>query len=193
MLQQKQNNNEWRPICFASRLLTDFEAKYSINELELLAIVWAVVHFKIYVLGVKFKVISDHKALMSVLKPTRGHKFFSSRLTRWVGRLLPFEFEVIHVAGRTLGMAHYLSRHPAELQGASLKAEALWNERFTVNSVISLKDVLDDWTPASRRFNEAIQFFCNPSDLSCNRSFSRNSLTSHAIVPFVNSRIFPPY
>ena len=144
VLQQKQNENEWKPICFASRFLTDFEMKYSINELELLAIVWAIEHFKNYVYGVQFKVISDHKALMSVLKPNRGNKTFSSRLTRWVDRLLPFEFEVVHVAGRTLGMADYLSRHPTELQGASLKAESLWNEWFTVNSVISLKDVLED-------------------------------------------------
>ena len=118
--------------------------KYSINELELLAIVWAIEHFKNYLYGVQFKVISDHKALMSVLKPNRGNKTFSSRLTRWVDRLLPFEFEVVHVAGRTLGMADYLSRHPTELQGASLKAESLWNEWFTVNSVNSLKDVLED-------------------------------------------------
>ena len=81
---------------------------------------------------------------MFVLKPNRGNKTFSSRLTRWVDRLLPLEFEVVHVAGRTLGMADYLSRHPTELQGASLKAESLWNEWFTVNSVISLKDVLED-------------------------------------------------
>ena len=45
VLQQKESNNEWRPICFASRFLTNFETKYSINELELLAIVWAVEHF----------------------------------------------------------------------------------------------------------------------------------------------------
>ena len=31
VLQQKQNENEWKPICFASRFLTDFEMKYSIN------------------------------------------------------------------------------------------------------------------------------------------------------------------
>ena len=99
---------------------------------------------KNYVHGVQFKVISDHKALMSVLKPNRGNKTFSSRLKRWVDRLLPFEFEVLHVAGRTLGMADHLSRHPTELQGASLKAESLWSEWFTVNCVISLKDVLED-------------------------------------------------
>ena len=45
VLQQKESNNEWRPICFASLFLTNFETKYSINELELLAIVWAVEHF----------------------------------------------------------------------------------------------------------------------------------------------------
>ena len=87
---------------------------------------------------------------MSVLKPNRGNKTFSSRLTRWVDRLLPFEFEVIHAAGRTLGMADYLSRHPSELKGASLKAEALWNEWFTVNCVISLKDVLEDSDATSK-------------------------------------------
>ena len=43
----------------------------------------------------------------------------------------------MHVAGRTLGMADYLWRHPTELQGSSVKAETLWNEWFTVNSVIA--------------------------------------------------------
>ena len=144
VLQQVQNNGEWKPICFASRFLTNFEAKYSINELELLAIVWAVEHFKNYVYGVKFEIISDHKALMTVLKPNRGNKTFFSRLTRWVDRLLPFEFEVVHVAGRTLGMADYPSRHPSELEGATIKAETLWNEWFIVNSVISLNNVLEN-------------------------------------------------
>ena len=81
---------------------------------------------------------------MTVLKPNRGNKTFSSRLTRWVDRLLPFEFEVVHVAGRTLGMADYLSRHPSELEAASIKAETLWTEWFTVNSVISLSDFLEN-------------------------------------------------
>ena len=40
-------------------------------------------------------------------------------------------------------MADYLSRHPTELQGASVKAETLWNKWFTLNSVISLNNDLD--------------------------------------------------
>ena len=64
---------------------------------------------------------------MAVLKPNSAESF-SRRLTRWVDRPLPFEFEVIHVPGRTLGMADYLSRHPTELCGSCIKAETLWNE-----------------------------------------------------------------
>ena len=143
VLQQSQITGEWKPICFASKFLTEFEAKYSINELELLAIVWAVELFRNYVICVKFQILSDDKALMSVLKPNRGNTSFSSRLTIWVDRLLPFEFEVVNVPGRTLGMADYLSRHPIELQGVTVMAETLCNEWFTVNSVVSLNNVLD--------------------------------------------------
>ena len=160
VLQQNQSLGEWKPICFASRFLRKFEAIYSINELELLAIVWAVKHFKNYVFGVKFKTISDHKALMTVLKLNRGNKIFSSKLTKWVVRLIPFEFEVVHVAGRTLGMTDYLSRHPTELEGASIKAETLWNKWFTVKCVISLNKVLEngelisEQAEAAERVNE---------------------------------------
>ena len=135
VLQQQQDNQEWKPVSFASRFLTNFEAKYSINELELLAVVWTIERFRSYVYGVKFQVISDHKALASVLRPNRGNKTFSSRLTRWVDRLLPFEFEVIHAPGRVLGFADYLSRHPTELKGTVVKAEKLWNDWFTVNTI----------------------------------------------------------
>ena len=128
MLQQQQDNQELKPVSFASRFLTNFEAKYSINELELLAVVWAMEHFRNYVYGVKFQVLSDHKALPSVLRPNRGNKTFSSRLTRWVDRLLPFEFEVIHAPGRVLGFADYLSRHPTELKRTAVKAEKFWND-----------------------------------------------------------------
>ena len=137
-LQQQQDNQEWKPVSFASRFVTNFEAKYSINELELLAVVWAIEHFRNYVYGVNFQVISDHKALASVLRPNRGNKTFSSRLTRWVDRLLPFEFEVIHAPGRVLGFAAYLSRHPTELKGTAVKAEKLWNDWFTVNTITGI-------------------------------------------------------
>ena len=48
---QQQDEIGWRPIHFASRFLTPLEDKNSINEFELLPVVWAVEHFKTYLYG----------------------------------------------------------------------------------------------------------------------------------------------
>ena len=71
---------------------------------------------------------------MSVLKPNRGNKTFFSKLKRWVDRLLPFDFEVVHVADRNLGVADFLSRHPTDLQRSTFEAGSLRNEWFTVDN-----------------------------------------------------------
>ena len=71
---QQQENGEWKPISFASRFLTEVESKYSINDLELLAIVWSVEYFRSYVYGEPFKKESDHKALTTVLKGQKTKK-----------------------------------------------------------------------------------------------------------------------
>ena len=111
--------------------------KYSTNELELLAIVWAVEHFRNYIYGTKFEVFSDHKALETALKSNHGNKTYSSRLTRWIDRILHFDMEVIHQPGRTLGLAEYLSRHPNGYNEKewSKNAKEPWESWFVVNSV----------------------------------------------------------
>ena len=58
------------------RFLTKFETNCSINELELLAVVWSVEHFEKYVYGVNFEEVSDQKALQSVLKSNKGKVVF---------------------------------------------------------------------------------------------------------------------
>ena len=92
---QQEENSVWKAITFASRFLTELGSKYSIIELALLAIVWSVGYFWSYAYGVPFKIISDHKALATVLKGQKANKTYSSRLTRWVDRLLPYHFEVM--------------------------------------------------------------------------------------------------
>ena len=141
---QQCEENKWKPISNASRFLTQLESKYSINELELLDVVWSVEHFKTYVYGVSFGIVADDKALQSVLKSDKRNETNSSRLTRWVHRLLLFEFSIVHTPGRTLGMADYQSRHPSEYEGVVAKAEYLFIDWFTVN-------VLDEISPKLSR------------------------------------------
>ena len=105
----------WHPTSFASRYLNPAEKKYSTNELEKLAVVWASEHFRNYIYGRYFTVISDHKALLKLLNSSpKGNKTFFSQLTRWYDRLVPYDFKVEHSRRRSkMGMADYLSRFPS--------------------------------------------------------------------------------
>ena len=60
------------PIAYASRSFNKAERNYSTVEKELAAIVWGIKHFRLYLYGRKFKIVSDHKPLtwiMSVKDP----------------------------------------------------------------------------------------------------------------------------
>ena len=62
-LWQGQLDGKLKPIGFASRFLSDTEKKYAINELELLAVVWGLQHFRLYIYGKPIKVLTDHQSL----------------------------------------------------------------------------------------------------------------------------------
>ena len=102
-LEQAIEPGVWAPTAFASRFLNNAEAKYSTKKLELLAIVWAFENFPTYLLGKCFQVLIDHKAIISALIENYNNKLYQSRLSSWAHRLSPFDFEVIHVPGVTLG------------------------------------------------------------------------------------------
>ena len=136
-LEQNYNNN-WHPIAYASRFLNSNEQKYSINELELLSVVWSLEHFKYYLYGSRFMLQTDHQALLSALKNNRGNKTYQSRLTRWVDRLLPFNFSVEHIAGKNMGFADYFSRHPTSAAIPISKED----KDFVINLIDSFKFML---------------------------------------------------
>ena len=69
-LEQEIEQGVCAPTAFASRFLNNAETKYSTNELELLALVWACEHFRMYLLGNCFQVLTDHKAIISALSET---------------------------------------------------------------------------------------------------------------------------
>ena len=96
----------WKPVSFASRFVNSNEERYSINELDFLGVVWSIEFFKIYLYGKEFSIITDHRALLSILKEHRSNKSYSSRLSRLVDQLLPYQFKIKHLPG-----ADYISRN----------------------------------------------------------------------------------
>ena len=54
-------------MAYASRSVSTAEPNYAITNLETLAIVWAVVHFRYYLYGHSKVVIADHAAVKAIL------------------------------------------------------------------------------------------------------------------------------
>ena len=101
-------DGEMKPIAFTGRGLSKAEGNYNVTEQELLAIVYAVQKFKVYLLGQKFKIDTDHKALKWLLSQndTEG------RIARWVNILQQYQFEVCHIKGKDNAVPDALSRRP---------------------------------------------------------------------------------
>ena len=77
-------------IGYASRVVRDAEVNYNISELECLAVVWGVKHFRPYLFGRPFSVLTDDSALtwlMNFRDPT-------GRLARWALYLQQYNFSI---------------------------------------------------------------------------------------------------
>ena len=126
---QKQDNGNTKPIAYGSRYLNDTEKKYSIGELELLAVVWGLEKFRFYLYGKKVHLYTDHQALEPLLKRNRSNKQYIARLTRWLDRLTHFDISIQHIAGSNLKFTDYLSRNP--VGGAT--PEENYDEEYVIN------------------------------------------------------------
>ena len=140
-LWQEQPDKSLKPIAFASRFLTDTEKKYAINELELLAVVWGLEHFRLYIYGKPIKLLTDHQALEPLLKRNRSNKTYSARLTRWLDRLAHFDININHIAGNHLALTDYLRRNPV----MNANSDDIYDEEYVINCIIPLHAFTDQF------------------------------------------------
>ena len=106
---EQRSPTGWHTVAFASRFLNSNEDCYSVNKLELLGVEWSVEDFNYYLFGKSYTIITDHRALLSIMKEHRSNKSYSSRKTRWVDRFLTFDFIIEHIEGAKMGLVDYTS------------------------------------------------------------------------------------
>ena len=101
-----QNEGSKQVIAFASRAIRPNEVKYGITELEALGVIYAILTFRPYVYGYHFKLFTDHRALVWLMKSEQNN----ARLARWALLLQSYDFEIIYHSGKQNTCADALSR-----------------------------------------------------------------------------------
>ena len=86
---EQYGSNGCHPISISSRYLNAATKHCTTNEVKLLAVVYVTKQFRDYLYGRYLTVISDHKALLTMLNLTpNGNETFCSRVNREYDRLL---------------------------------------------------------------------------------------------------------
>lgn len=107
LLQEHPQKNK-RVVGYFSRATQGAESRYHSYELETLAIVRALQHFRHYLIGIDFKIVTDCNSL----KLTERKKDLIPRVARWWVYLQDFRFTLEYRKGSLMQHADFLSRHP---------------------------------------------------------------------------------
>lgn len=100
------DGEEERVIGFMSHKLSSAQRKYSTTERECLAVLLAIEHFRPYIEGSRFTVVTDHSSLIWL----RNLKDPAGRLGRWILKLQQYNCKIIHRKGKFNVVPDALSR-----------------------------------------------------------------------------------
>ena len=90
ILAQEDDQGQERVISYASCGTKGGQRNYGATQLECLAVVWALDHFRYYLIGRHFRLYTDNSALTWLLKQKEPSGIFA----RWVMKLQPFVMTV---------------------------------------------------------------------------------------------------
>lgn len=155
LLQKNSEDSAMHPVYYLSKKTTPAEENLSSYELEILAIIYALNKFRLFLLGIQFKIITDCKAFSL----TMNKKEISPKIARWALLLSEFSYTIEHRCSTKMQHVDALSRapivaisvvsqiHNAQRQDESLKT--IMNllkkqdnyENYIVNKEILYKEV----------------------------------------------------
>ena len=111
VLRQKHSDDDWRPVCYISQSMTETEQHYTQIKKQALALTWACERLSQYLLGSRFILETDHKPLIPLLS-TKDLEEIPIRVQRFRLRMMTYDYDVVHVPGKELNTADFLSRLP---------------------------------------------------------------------------------
>jgi len=106
----QKNQEIFRPVAYASRLLKGAEVNYGISDRECLAIIFGIEKFRQYLEGIYFEIYTDNCALCFLKSKAK----LPPRLMRYSLLLQEFNFDIFYKSGNSHRDVDCLSRFPID-------------------------------------------------------------------------------
>jgi hypothetical protein len=92
-------------ICYESRKLKEHERHYATHDLELVAIVHGLRKWRLYLMGKRFELRTDHNGLKYLF----DQPILKARQSRWLEFLSVYDFDIKHIKGKENKVADALN------------------------------------------------------------------------------------
>lgn len=122
----QRHDNKLKVVSYFSKRTTNDEAKYHSYELETLAAYYAIKHFRVFLLGIRFKLITDCNSL----KLSQNKKELLPRVARWWLYLQSFDFDVEYRKGKYIAHVDYLSRNPISVATSTVTVSSITTQNW---------------------------------------------------------------
>ena len=120
--------NNFHPVFYASKTLTNTESNYLNIECEMLGVVFSILHFRHFTFGQKVHVITDHKPLITLFR--KNLHATSPRLSRVLVQILDYNIEFHYQEVTKMHLSDALSRlntHDSDAEKSKAKPVADFN------------------------------------------------------------------
>jgi hypothetical protein len=94
VLNQQQDDGDWKPIAFFSRNMNPEEMRYEIHDKEMLAVICGLAEWRHFLIGlqVPFLAITDHRAL----EYFTTKRLLNPRQARWADQLADYHMKITY-------------------------------------------------------------------------------------------------
>ena len=185
-LMQHDADGHERVVSYQSRQLKAAERNYPVHDKELLAMKYALVKFRVYLLGEQqFAIYTDHASLRTATKSPH----LSQRMARWLSFFAEYNFVVFYKPGKTNILADALSRRPdydprervdpsthAECMGCSCEEDL---KAVAVTATSSIRDEIIRCYAADPLCQDLLAYLSKPNETSLARLPSRTRARVH--------------